>query len=91
VDFRFNLSGAFNEFGGWKDSLEDFNYAIAYAIARLGFGVRSAPEAMVGIAIKLLSTLAHIVLHVIDDTESQFPLEAGDKIIILESILFFKA
>jgi hypothetical protein len=46
---------------------------------------------MVSIAIKLLSTLAHIVLHVVDDTESQFPLEACDKILVLESILFFNA
>lgn len=91
MNFRFDLGGAFNEFGNWKDSLEDFDYAIAYAIARLGFGVGSASKAMVSIAIKLLSTFAHIILNVVDDTESQFPLEAGDKILILESILFFKA
>jgi hypothetical protein len=91
MDFRFNLSSAFNEFGDWKDSLEYFNDAVAYAIARLGLGVHSAPKAMVGVTIKLLSTLAYVVFHVIDDAESQFLFEADGKIIILESILFFKA
>jgi hypothetical protein len=91
VNFRFDLSSAINEFGNRKDSLEDFNNAIAYAIARLGLGVCSAPKAMICITIKLLSTLAHVIFHVLDDTESQFSLDADDKIIILEAVLFFKS
>jgi hypothetical protein len=92
MDFRFNLSSAFNEFGDWKDSLKYFNDAVTDAIACLGLGVGSAPKAMVGVTIKMLSTLAYVaLLHVIDDTESQFPFEADDKVIILESILLLKA
>jgi hypothetical protein len=64
MDFRINLSRAFNEFGDWKDSLEYFNDAIVDAIARLGLGVRSAPKAMVGVTIKLPSTLAYVVFHI---------------------------
>jgi hypothetical protein len=73
--------------------LEYFDDAITDAIARLGLGldVGSASKAMVGVTIKLLSTLVFVVLHVIDDMESQFPFETDDKIIILESILLLKA
>lgn len=71
--------------------MERLGNAVAYPVAGRRFGVGGAGEAMVAVAIQALATFANVMGDVVDDAQSEFALEANEKVVVLHPVLLLES